>query len=169
MGRQFRFYILPAEANALIERLRSRFGAKLFVDNSPKYELFEVDLPYRERSDGGLESINGSNRYYLAASPKQILRRYCAKPNWWIIDSDSEGIEFSCCEFDGNVLRTGRFWHWTNFVRDMQFVPKSREFLTWSEAVYRDTKKFLRYDPALYAYVGKQAVKFRESGGRFAD
>ncbi|MGA2568965.1 MAG: hypothetical protein ABSF23_00460 [Terracidiphilus sp.] len=168
MGRQFRFYILPSDANALVERLRSQFEARVYADYSHAYELFEVDSPYPEYPARASRSRAGSNRYYLAPSFNTIARRYCPKPNWWVIDSDSEGIEFSGCEFDGSTLLIGRFWYQTDVVIKGLFISKSSEFLKWAEAVYRYTKKFLRYERAIDAYVGQDALSFREKGGRFA-
>jgi hypothetical protein len=167
MGRQFRFYILPMDANALISQLRGRFSICVLVDYSPEHELFEVELPYRGNPLGELEPISPQLRYYLVPSSGNIIRRYCAKPNWWVIDSDSEGIEFSSCRIHGNALIEGRFWHGREFVRESQFVKKSPEFLKWADAVYRLSKKLLHYDPSIEAYVGEQATTFRNSGGQF--
>jgi hypothetical protein len=168
MGRQFRFYILPSDANALADRLRTRFGAKVLVDYSPEYELFEVDMPFRENSTGSLEALSSLNRFYLAQQSGQLTRNYCPKPNWWVIDSDSEGIEFSGCAFDGITLLVGRLWYQTDFVRNLQLVSKSIGFVKWAESVYRFTKTFLHYEREIDAYVGEDALKFHQSGGLFA-
>jgi hypothetical protein len=166
MGRQLRFYILPQDANALVAQLRNRFDAKLLVDYSAVYEQFEVDLPFRTKADGDIE-VSPSTRFYVAPSSSHIERRHCPKPNWWVIDSDSEGIEFYGCKLKENILSIGRFWYQPNVVKNLQYVSKTSEFLRWAEAVYRYTKKFLRYQPEIAAYVGGEAAKFRELGGRF--
>jgi hypothetical protein len=95
-----------------------------------------------------------------------IERSYCPKPDWWVIDSDSEGIEFSSCRFSETAVAIGRFWYETNVVRNLQLVPKSSEFVKWAYAVYRYVKKSLHYDRGIDAYLGKEAARFREKGGR---
>ena len=168
MGRQFSFYILPADANALYVELRGRFNARLLADYSPSEEMFEIDMPYREDPAGQILPLSPKHRYYLAPPFGNIKRNYSPKPNWWVIDNDSEGFEFSGCNLVGNILIIGRFWYWPNIVENRQFVQKSGEFLTWAESVYRFTKKFLKYDREIGAYVGLEAMRFREQGGHFA-
>jgi len=168
MGRQFRFYLLPSETNSLIEELRKRFEAKLLLDYSPEFELLEITSPFRTGDNGILEPEMVTARYYLAPPSGHIERRYCAKPDWWAIDSDSEGIEFSGCKCNGAAVAIGRFWYETNFVRDLRLLPKSSEFVKWAEAVYRYTKKSLHFDPAIDAYLGEDAMNFRKNGGELA-
>lgn len=85
----------------------------------------------------------------------------------WLVQTESEVIEFSGCAFDGNLLRCGRF-HFQNdlLVGDM-IVPKRKEFLDWADRVFRVSKKLLRRSKTLDAYVGKEADAWREAGGRF--
>ncbi len=168
MGRQFRFYILPSDVNSLVEQLQKRFEAKLLLDYSPSFELFEIDSPFGADKARDLEPLSAHTRYYLAPQFGHIDRRYYEKPDWWVIDSESEGIEFSGCKFNGTALAIGRLWYETNVVRDLRFVSKSIEFLKWAEGVYRYTKKCLRYEPESLAYVSEDALRFREKGGRFA-
>jgi len=167
MGRQVRFYVLPSDANALVDRLRSRLGTKVLVDYSPEYELFEVEAPYRETSSETLEPVGTSNRFYLATEPSRLFRKFYPKPNWWVVDSDSEGIEFEGCTFDGITLFEGRLWYRIDFVRDLQLVSKGVDFLKWAEAVYRCAKQFLRYVRGIDAYVGEDAFRFYQNGGKF--
>jgi hypothetical protein len=169
MGRQFRFYILPSDANNVVAQLKNRFETKLLLDYSPNHELFEIDSPFRTNEAGDWEPLSESLRYYLAPPSGHIERQYCAKPNWWVINSESEGIEFCGCKFNGTALAIGRFWYETNVVRNLQFVSKSAAFLDWAEAVCRYTKKLLRYEERIAAYLGKDAISFREKGGQLAE
>jgi hypothetical protein len=167
MGRQFSFFLLPSDANALVGQLRCRFGSKFLVDYSPAYDLFEVVAPFLEGSAGTLEPVSLSNRFYLAPQATQLARKFYPKPNWWAIDSDSEGIEFSGCDFDGTTVLIGRLWYQRDFVKDMHLASKSSEFLKWAEAVFRYAKRFLSYEAKIDAYVGEAAMKFRQNGGLF--
>jgi len=168
MGRQFRFYILPSDANALVEQLKQQFKAKLLLDYSPAFESLEIDYPFRMNDSGDLKPVSARHRYYLAPPFGHIKREYYPKPDWWVVNSDSDGIEFEGCEFEGNTLLIGRFWYQTNVLVNLQYVSKGAEFLKWAEAVYRYTKKSLRYEPKIYAFVGRDAMSFRERGGQFA-
>ena len=168
MGRQFRFFILPSDANALVEQLRTRFKSKLLVENSRECELFELDLPYKTNAQKHLQPVCKPPGYYLAPPSSIIIRDYHPKPNRWIVDSDSEAVEFSDCVLNGNILIIGRLWYQPNIVRNGKFVTKSSEFLRWAEAVYRYAKKLLQYDSKIDAYVGEEAARFRQQGGQFA-
>jgi hypothetical protein len=86
----------------------------------------------------------------------------------WIIDTDSEVIEFRGCEFDGDVLVRGRFYFQTDVVVDGLIVPKRKDFLVWADKVFRLAKKSLVRSKALDAYVGECAERWRRKGGRFA-
>jgi hypothetical protein len=154
-------------AYKLVAVLRSRFEAKLLVDYSPERDLVEVERPFQVAESGTMEPVSLLSRYYLAPSINRLARNYYPKPNWWVIDSDSEGIEFSACKVDGAALIIGRVWYQKDVVKNLQFVPKSTEFLNWAEAMFRYIKKALRYESEIYAYVGAEALKFRESGGQF--
>jgi hypothetical protein len=166
MGRQFSFYLLPSDANLLVGHLQERFEAKLLLDYSLSFELLEIDSPVRVDQVGDLGPLSSHTRYYLAPPSGHIERSYFPKPDWWVIDSDSEGIEFSSCRFSETAVAIGRFWYEIDVVRNLQFVPKSNEFVKWSEAVYRYVKKSLHYDRGIDVYLGKEAARFRDKGGR---
>lgn len=168
MGRQFQLYLLPSDAIALVDRLREKFDAKVFANYRYEHEQFETTSPIRENPARGSKPASTSVSCYLAPPFSKIERNYYPKPNWWVIDSDSEGVEFTGCEFDGSTLIRGRLYYQTNVVRDLQYVSKSSQFIKWAEAVYRDTKRFLHYEKRIDAYVGKGALAFRETGGQFA-
>jgi hypothetical protein len=168
MGRQFNFYLSPRDANSLYAELRGRFSARLLVDYSPTQELFDVDEPYQENSAGCMDPHSSQGRYYVAPSFGRIKREYLQEPNWWVLDTDSEAVEFSGCKTVGDILIVGRFWYWPNTVENGQFVSKSSEFLSWAEGLYRFTKKHLHYDRKIGAYVGEEAMRFRDKGGHFA-
>jgi hypothetical protein len=74
MGRQLRFFLLPSEANKLVDELRSRFEAKLLVDYSPERDLVEVERPFQVAESGTMEPVSLLSRYYLAPSINRIPR-----------------------------------------------------------------------------------------------
>jgi len=93
--------------------------------------------------------------------------KFIAKQNHWIIDTDSEVIEFSGCDFDGNVLLIGRFYFQNDVLIGDGIWSKRAEFLRWAGQIFRVTKETMRYSTPLEAYVGKDAEQWWRNGGKF--
>ena len=71
----------------------------------------------------------------------------------WTVQTESEAIEFTGCEFDGSVLVRGRFYFQNDLLVGDRIAPKRREFLSSADQVFRLAKKSL--DPTtLDAYGG---------------
>jgi hypothetical protein len=95
--------------------------------------------------------------------------RFIAEQNYWIIDTDSEVIEFSGCDFDGDgVLVSGRFYFQNDVLIGDGIWSKRSEFLKWASRVFRVAKGTMRYSKPLEAYVGKDAELWWRNGGKFA-
>lgn len=168
MSRQFDVFILPSDANSLVEGIRSRFGLQV----SRRYSrslLEQVEITSPVLVDSLWLKSTGATSIECCLTPLggRIERRYYEKPNHWVVDSYSEMMEFSGCDFDGWTLMVGRFYYETAFVRNLEWVKKGPGFLKWADAVFRYTKKTLRRDKQLDAYVGKDADAFRQAGGVF--
>ncbi len=172
MSKQFQLYLTPSDAVALVEELRVRFGARVLSEKSSTSDPVELDSPIRHESifeAGGATSI----RCYLAPADGHIITNYYPTLRLWLTETSSEAIEFSGSDFDGKTLRVGRFYFQTDDLVDGMIIKKRAEFLTWADRVFRYTKKALKRDRELMeplgAYVGKEALIFRKSGGRFAE
>jgi hypothetical protein len=109
-----------------------------------------------------------SIRCYLAPMFGRIESHYYQKPNHWVIQPESEAIQFSGCDFDGSTLLVGRMYFQADELKDGRIVTKRAEFLQWANDVFRLSKRVLNRDPLMDAYVGKDAVNFHRKGGRFA-
>jgi hypothetical protein len=171
MSKQFQLFLTPSDAVALVEELRARFGARVLSETSSRCEPVELKSPVRHES---IFSITGATsiRCYLAPANGRIIANYYPTLGLWLIDTSSEAIEFSGCDFNGKTLCVGRFYFQTDDLVDGRIIKKRAEFLEWAEKVFRYTKKALKRDRELMepigAYVGKDAILFREGGGRFA-
>jgi len=77
-------------------------------------------------------------------------------------------IQFSGCHYDGEVLLIGRFYFQTDFLVGDTIWHKRPEFLDWGDEVFRLTKRTMHWSKGLLAYVGEDAMRLRQSGGRFA-
>jgi hypothetical protein len=87
----------------------------------------------------------------------------------WSIQIESEVIEVQGCEYEGNVLVQGRFYFQNDVLSNGVIIPKRKEFLAWAHKVFRTVKKSLRWSKTFDAYVGEEAEKWRQAGGRFAE
>jgi len=95
--------------------------------------------------------------------------KFIAQQNYWIIDTDSEVIEFSGCDFDGDgILIIGRFYFQNDVLIGDGIWSKRTEFLHWTSRVFLVAKETLRYSKPLEAYVGRDAERWWRNGGKFA-
>src|SRR5579864_4850193 len=171
MSKQFQLYLTPSDAVALVAELRVRFGARLLSEKSSTSDPVELESPIRHESifvASGATSID----CYLVPENGRIIMNYYPTLRHWLIQTSSEAIEFHGCDFDGKTLLNGRLYFQTDDLVDGRIVKKRAEFLQWADRVFRYTKKALKRERELGplgAYVGKEALIFRESGGKFAD
>jgi hypothetical protein len=171
MSKQFQLYLTPSDAVALVRELRDRFGARLIGKKSSTSDPVQLESPLSAESI--FEASGATSIYcYVAPTNGRIITEYYPRLGVWLTQTSSEAIEFSGCDFDGKTLRVGRFYFQTDDLVDGRIVKKPAEFLQWADRVFRYAKKVLKRDPEfgpLGAYIGKEALIFRESGGRFAD
>ncbi len=121
------------------------------------------------RGDYQLKGSSGRIDCYLAAPLNTDVKlTYHQFASQWIIDMASEVIEFGGCEFNTSVLLRGRFYFQNDVLQNGAIVPKRPEFLAWADRIFRAAKRSLRRSKALDAYVGEEAEKWRQGGGRFA-
>jgi hypothetical protein len=172
MSKQFQLFLTPSDVTALVEELRFRFGARVLSEKSCTGDPVEMQSPIEHESIFGATGAT-SIRCYLAPANGGIITDYYPTMRHWLIQTSSEAVEFSGCDFDGKTLRVGRFYFQTDDLVDGRIVKKRAEFLQWADRVFRYTKKVLKRDRELMgplgAYVGRDALIFRESGGRFAE
>jgi hypothetical protein len=171
MSKQFQLYLTPSDAAALVEELGVRFGARVLSKKSSTSDPVELESPILHES---IFRASGATSIYCYLSPAngRIIADYYPTLRQWLIQTRSEAIELSGFDFDGKTLLIGRFYFQTDELVDGRIVKKRAEFLQWADTVFRYTKRALKRDRELGplgAYVGKGAVVFRESGGKFAD
>jgi hypothetical protein len=172
MSKQFQLFLTPSDAITLVAELRSRFGARVLSKKSSTSDPVEMQSPVEHEAIFSTSEVT-SIYCYLAPADGRITTDYYPTLGLWLTDTSSEAIEFSGCDFDGKTLVVGRFYFQTDDLIDGRIVRKRAEFLQWADRVFRYTKKVLKRDQDLIeplgAYVGKDALTFRESGGRFAE
>ena len=170
MSRQFRFFLLPSDIEALVAELRTRVSLKIIQERTPTSETVELETPIHKGVAWLRNSDAMSVRCYLIPPIGAEVRvKFIAKQSYWLVDEEhSEVIEFSGCDFDGETLMIGRFYFQTDMLIGDTIWPKRPEFLKWADRIFRTMKKPLRYSKSMEAYVGKDADEWRKSGGCFA-
>jgi len=170
MSRQFRVYLLPPDAELLMETLRSQVELSIIQPYSPGLYPAYVESPMRYDSlpQFGRESVRVD--CYLAPSKDPDIRmRFIQARSQWSVQDESEVIEFRGCEYAKNILLQGRFYFQNDLLSRGMIIPKRTEFLSWADKVFRTAKKSLQWSKTLDAYVGEEAEKWRQAGGRFAE
>jgi hypothetical protein len=168
MSRQFRFYLLPSDIERLAAELRVRYSANFIDTVSSCLAPTQVDSPIRRIIRDSGQEVSSVHCYLVQPTGADIRTWYMQKRKLWAIDEASEVIQFSGCDFDGSVLLVGRFYFQTDLLIDNSIWPKRREFLDWAGKIFRTTKRLLKRSKAMDAYVGEDAARWRQGGGRFA-
>jgi hypothetical protein len=166
MSRQFRFFLLPSDIESLVAELRTRVGVRVIAKASPTAKIVEIDTPVQNRLIR-LQAATSVQCYLARDNDADIRMSFYPTRSEWLIQTESEVVEFSGCDFDGKLLTNGRFYFQNDFLAGDMIAPKRKEFLDWADRVFRISKKFLRRSKTLDAYVGKEADRWKEAGGRF--
>jgi hypothetical protein len=167
MSKQFHVYLLPADVVSLIEKLSAQFDISLIDPLSSRPSPVLLETPIRQDAlllKGDAVRVD----CYIASKNADIKMRFSPGLSRWIVQPESEVIEFRGCEFDGNVLVRGRFYLQNDFLVSDMIAAKHGTFLDWANRIFRLTKKSLYRSSTLDAYIGVQASKWRKEGGRFA-
>lgn len=168
MGRQFCVYLLPMDAESLLNELKRTYGLRILAPTSLRPECVEVSSPFSNYERGKSDMLC-FGQYFLAPSAKaEIPLRWVEEQKRWYIDSDAEVIEFSTCDFGSGVLSQGRFYYQIDALSSTKddIVPKQAEFVAWAERIFRGAKTRLRYDKGLEAYVSSEADLWAKQGGK---
>lgn len=170
MGRQFRLYLLPADADRLLNELRRQHGLRILAPTSASDEPVEcasATSNYSRMAWAGM--FNFGQSFLSSGSGNGIPMRYSERQANWHIDFErSEVIELSTCDYGDGMLREGRFYYQKDMLSSSngEILPKSDDFIAWAEQIFRTAKKLLRYSPKLAAYVGQEADIWRRQGGK---
>jgi hypothetical protein len=167
MSKQFYVYLLPADVESLVRTLRSRLDVSLIQPWSLGPCPVKLESPICKNA---LMLKEGAVRVdcFITANDADIKMRFVPALSRWVVESESEVIEFHGCEFDGKVLVRGRLYFQADFLLQDMVAAKRKEFVTWADKVFRLAKKSLGRSKTLDAYVGLNAEKWRQESGRFA-
>lgn len=163
VNRQFYFYLLPADVTELLDTLKTRLGVRLLQSSSATASAVDLESP-----NLSLSGIRGNHiDCYITRTDMDVRMRYVSTRAVCLVADESEVVQFSGCEFDGQLLVRGRFYFQTDVLTGGTIVPKKKEFIDWANRLFRLAKNNLRYSRSLHAYVGQHADKWKGDGGRF--
>jgi hypothetical protein len=168
MSRQFQTYLLPADAEKLMNKLKENMKIRIIKDASPARHPIELSSPVQSRPFMQQLPASSIKCYLVPDIERNLHLGFYANPDRWIVEPSSDAIEFSGCDFNGVLLLIGRFYFQTDLLVGNEIIDKSAEFRKWASTLFRLAKKSLHYDSELKAYVGENALDFRRRGGRFA-
>ena len=167
MSRQLYAYALPREVEALLVELAAEMPVVFLRPTSTKPEPLWVDSVLSE--DCLLPRPATCVSVCLASSgaAKIDLFRSSSHPVWRISE-ESEIIQLSGFDFDQKTLARGRFYFQTDFLAKGELFKKSPEFIGWAERLFSAARRKLMKSRTWDAYVGREAMAWQQSGGRFA-
>ena len=108
MSRQLRFFLLPSDVERLLEDLRPYAPLKHMARENVQRGPQELDSPYSEfvRQQDGIRVVR-VNCVLGMPWDARIVMRYSPRQQQWGVADESEVIEFSGCDYDGETLRIG--------------------------------------------------------------
>jgi hypothetical protein len=160
MGRQINFYLHPNDYQDFENTLKA-FGNTVFLPYyhyNSKVRTIETTIPINLKNEG--------SRVYLIQQQdlSQIELEHIEKFDYWLVaDRDLPVLHYDRCDFDKGKMVRGRLYFQPSFIRDMQSVNKSSEFVIWADSVLRKVRRSLiRYKFEMDGwgfseYVGKNA------------
>jgi hypothetical protein len=163
MGRQINFYLHPDDYQEF-ENLLKTTGDIIFLPHfhyNGKVRTVDTTIPTDLRKEGA--------RIYLVRQQdfKHIKLMHIEKFGYWLVeDNDLPVLHYDRCNFDNNKIIRGRLYFQPSFVKDMQWVNKSDEFVSWSDKVLRTARRKLKrykFDMGSWdfsEYVGRHAKEW---------
>jgi len=141
MGRQINFYLHPDDLDDFEEILKSQSE----VEFLPYYHYDNIvstvpnTIPIDIRKEG--------TRIYVVRKNdlKQIKLVNIEKFGYWLVDDNHLPVlHYDRSIFDGNKILRGRLYFQPQYVKDLQMVDKSEEFVKWADNIIKTARKKLK-------------------------
>ncbi|MGB4771304.1 MAG: hypothetical protein WBP58_07590 [Chitinophagaceae bacterium] len=166
MGRQMSFYLHPDDYQEFEDLLKATGDIILlpYYHFHGKVETVDTTIPTDLRKEG--------TRIYLVRQQDfyQVKLTHIEKYGYWLVaDNDLPVLHYDRCNFDNNKLFRGRLYFQPSFIKDVQWVNKSVEFVTWSDNVIKTARRKLKrykFDMGGWGfseYVGQHAKKWLDN------
>ncbi len=162
MGRQIVFYLAPSDMLELEFRLK-KCGEVLILhsrSDKPKPRIVE-STDFKESGHQWL--------FFYLVQPDDLsainLEEVPEQRYWSIDELSSPVVELTRGYFDGKILRRGRLYYTHGFYgEDDLWVEKPEPFKSWAKRLLSVTRRTLKLDRDVSAYVGPEAETLKEKG-----
>lgn len=163
MGRQINFYLHPDDYQDF-EDLIKKTAEILFLPYyhyNNKISTVVTTIPVDLKKDGF--------RIYIVRKQDfgQMRLEHIEKFGYWLIaDNHLPVLHYDLCRFENGKLMRGRLYFQPSFVRDMQWVNKSEDFVSWADSIIKTARRKLKkykFDIGgreFSEYVGKHAAEW---------
>lgn len=163
MGRQINFYLHPDDYQEFEDLLKAT-GDIMFLPHfhyDGKVRIVNTTIPVDLRKEG--------SRIYLVRQQdfKQVELEHIEKFGYWLVtDNHLPVLHYDRCGFENGKIDRGRLYFQPSFVKDMQWINKSEDFVSWSDNVIKTTRRKLKkykFDMGGWSfseYVGKHAKEW---------
>ena len=141
MGRQINFYLHPNDYQEF-ENLLKATGDIIFLPYfhyDGKVRTIDTTIPVDIRKEG--------ERIYLVRRQdlKQIELEHIEKFGYWLLaDNRLPVVHYDRCGFDNEKIIRGRLYFQPSFVKDMQWVNKSEDFVSWADNTIKAARRKLK-------------------------
>ena len=149
MGHQFQYYCCPNDLAEIDAEVFRPSQGQLFCaeKRSERHQLEKVDSFALS-----LEKMGTQTLFLLLAPPDQLSNVVFDGP--WVDIANSHLVEVGRCYIKDGKIRSGRFWYSATLSIKGKRIDKPKEFLDWSERIFRQAKSKLVRQNVKFA--GKQ-------------
>ncbi len=163
MGRQINFFLHKDDQVEFDSILKSFGDIKLVPYYHHQNNISTVN-------DTIIRDIKSeASRIYLVRPEdfESLQLKYYENLGVWLLnDVDAPTLHFDRSFFQGNSIHRGRLYFQPQFVRDMQWISQSKNFIEWADKIIKSfRRKLIRhkfdFDGWGYSeYVGKHALQW---------
>lgn len=141
MGRQINFYLHPGDYQEFEELLLAT-GDIIFLPHfhyDGKVRTVDTTIPTDLREEG--------SKIYLVRRQdfRQMKLHHIEKFGYWLVDNnDLPVLHYDRCDFANGKIIRGRLYFQPSFVKDMKWVNKPEDFVSWSDHVIKTARRKLK-------------------------
>jgi hypothetical protein len=141
MGRQINFYLHPNDYMDFEDLLRKSGDVSFlpYYHSQNAIQTIEGTIPVDIKKEG--------TRVYVVRQTdvRQVEFTHIEKFDYWLVaDTQSPVLHYDRCHFQSDKIIRGRLYFEPQFVRDMQWVNKSEDFVRWADDVIRTARRRLK-------------------------
>jgi hypothetical protein len=138
MGRQFGYFCRPEDLAEVEREVFRPLGGSLIA--TEKRNAADVIVPVSSFALSQ-DKMGKETLFLYLLPPDQISSLVFSGP--WLDQSRSHLIEVGRNYIKDGTIKMARFWYETRVLQGAAFAEKPKEFIAWSQSVFRRTKTTL--------------------------